>query len=155
MAVEINNLTAVEVDAVLIKKTIEEVLKGEGANARGGVSIAFIGPGRMRKLNKTYRKKNRVTDVLSFANAKVRFEKFKIGPTEKTEGFGEIVVCLREVAKNAKKENNTQEQELIRVIIHGVLHLLGFDHEKSEAEAERMKEKEEEYIVKSKIQNYK
>lgn len=146
MAVEINNLTAVEVDEVLVKKIIEAVLKGEGVDTRGDVSIAFIGPGRMRKLNKTYRKKNRVTDVLSFANAKVGFEKFKIGPTQKTEGLGEIVICLREVAKNAKKENNTQEQELIRVIIHGVLHLLGFDHEQSATEAEKMEKKQEQYL---------
>ena len=150
--IEINNLTTVEVNEALIKKTVGTVLEGERANVGAcpersrGVSVAFIGPGRMRKLNKTYRKKNRVTDVLSFSASKVRFEKFKIGPTEKIEGLGEIVVCLREVAKNAKKAKSTFEQELRRIIIHGVLHLLGYDHEKSETEAERMSEKEEEYF---------
>jgi len=143
---QINNLTVIEVDEVLVKKIVEIVLKGEGADESADVSIAFVGPGRMRKLNKTYRKKNRVTDVLSFANAMVKFEKFKIGPTEKTEGIGEIVVCLREVAKNAKKDNNTQEQELLRVIIHGVLHLLGYDHEKNEEEARRMESMELKYV---------
>ena len=162
MAIEINNLTDVEVDEVLVKKIVGIVLSGEGAEEsadacpepfddaqgklRRGVSIAFIGPGRMRKLNKTYRKKNKVTDVLSFSNAKVGFEKFKIGPTEKTDGLGEIVICLREVAKNAKKNDSTQERELIWVVIHGVLHLLGFDHEKSEAEAEKMERKQEQYL---------
>jgi len=143
---EINNLTAVEVDEVLVKKIVGIVLKGEGATVGTDVSIAFIGPGRMRKLNKTYRKKNRVTDVLSFSNVKVGFEKFKIGPAQKTEGLGEIVICLREVVKNAKKDSITQEQELLRVVIHGVLHLLGFDHEKSEEEAKKMVRKQEQYL---------
>lgn len=145
--IEINNLTDVEVDEVLVKKIIEKVLSVEGVRGNTDVSVAFIGPGRMRKLNKTYRKKNRVTDVLSFANVTVQFGKFKIGPSEKTEGLGEIIVCLREVAKNAKKDNKTQEQELMWVIVHGVLHLLEYDHERSEAEANRMKKKEEEYLA--------
>ena len=144
--IQINNLTVVEVDEVLVKKIVGKVLKGEGIDKNTEVSIAFIGPGRMRKLNKTYRKKNRVTDVLSFSNAKVRFEKFKIGPTEKMEGLGEIVICSREVAKNAKKDNSVLEQELTRVIIHGILHLLGYDHEKTEAEAKKMETKEEQYL---------
>lgn len=144
--IEINNLTAVEVDEVLVKKIIGTVLKDEGADGNSDVSVAFIGPGRMRKLNKTYRKKNRVTDVLSFASVKVGFEKFKIGPAKKTKGLGEIVICLREVAKNAKKDGITQQQELMRVIIHGVLHLLGYDHEKSEAEAKKMEAKQGQYL---------
>lgn len=144
--VEINNLTTVEVNEVLIKKTVEAVLNGEGADVNSNVSIAFVGPGRMRKLNKTYRKKNRVTDVLSFEGSRVGFQKFKIGPTQKMEGIGEIVVCLREVTKNTERENSNFETELKRVIVHGVLHLLGYDHECSEAEAEKMREKEEQYI---------
>jgi len=144
--IEINNLTTVEVDEVLIKKIIEVVLKGEASDLSADVSVAFVGPGRMRKINKMYRKKNRVTDVLSFAGAKVGFQKFKIGPTKKTEGLGEIVVCFREVVKNAKNDSSDFETELKRVIIHGVLHLLGYDHEKSETDAEKMKEKENKYF---------
>jgi len=146
MATEINNLTDVEVDEVLVKKIVGIVLKGEGTAESADMSIAFIGPGRMRKLNKTYRKKNRVTDVLSFSNAKVEFEKFKIGPAQKTEGLGEIVICLREVAKNAKKNDSTTERELMWVVIHGVLHLLGFDHEKSGEDAKKMEGREEKYM---------
>lgn len=145
--IEINNLTTVEVSEVLIKKIIEAVLKGERADLGAGVSVAFVGPGRMRKLNKTYRKKNRVTDVLSFAGSKVGFQKFKIGPIQKMEGIGEMVVCFREVAKNAKKDSKSFEDELKHIIIHGVLHLLGYDHEKSEAEAKKMEEKEKRYLA--------
>lgn len=152
--IEINNLTTIEIDKGLIKKIIERVLAGEGAcpersqrvNPDSSISVAFIGPGRMRKFNKTYRKKNAVTDVLSFPESKVRFEKFKIGPAEKMDGLGEIVVCLREVLKNARKQSGDFDTELKRVIIHGVLHLLGLDHEKSEQEAEIMQAKEKKYL---------
>ena len=72
-----------------------------------------------------------MTDVLAFPN--------------KNLGLGEIVVCLREVKKNAKRYNSTFEKELARVLIHGILHLLGYNHEKNTIEAKKMKEKEESY----------
>ena len=144
--IEINNLTTVEVDEVLLKKIIKGVLSGEGADTDNNVSVALIGPGRMVKLNKVYRGKNRVTDVLSFEGSKVGFGKFKIGPTEKMQGLGEIVVCLREVTKNARKQSSDFDTEFKKIIIHGVLHLLGHDHEKSETEAEKMEEKQNNYL---------
>ncbi len=144
--IEIRNLTTVQTEEVFVKKIINKVLTQEGVAEEPELSVAFIGPGRMRKLNKTYRKKNRVTDVLAFPESKVRFEKFKIGPTQKVKGLGELVICLREVKKNAKRFEIAFEKELGRVIIHGVLHLLGYDHEKLKEKAEKMKKKEEQYL---------
>lgn len=149
--VGINNLTGDKVDEKFVKEIVETVLKGERKEIMGELSLAFIGPGRMRKLNKTYRKKNRVTDVLAFENSKVAFEKFKIGSAQKTEGLGEIVICLREVKKNARKFEESFEQELTRVLVHGVLHLLGYDHEKTKEEAEKMRECEERYLQTAKL----
>jgi len=60
--------------------------------------------------------------------------------------LGEIVICLREVKKNARRFNSTFKKELVRVLIHGILHLLGYDHEKLEKEAEKMEEKENYYL---------
>ncbi len=125
--IEVNNLTTSQVDEDFVKRVAEKVLKEE--KKQRDISIAFIGEGRMRKLNKKYRKKNKVTDVLTFG-----------------EGLGEIVICLREVKKNAKKFNSSFQEELARVLIHGTLHLLSYDHEKSEKAAEKMKEKEEYYL---------
>lgn len=144
--IEINNLTENKVDESFIKKMIKQVLKGEKVKEEPALSIAFLGPGRMRKLNKTYRKRNRVTDVLAFPESKVKFEKFKLGPTQKVKGLGEIVICLREVKKNARKFEATFEKELARVLIHGILHLLGYNHEKSDKEAKAMEEKEKKYL---------
>lgn len=126
--IEVNNLTTSKIDESFVKRIAKSVLKEE--KKEGNLSVAFIGQGRMRKLNKKYRKKNRVTDVLAF------------------EDLNEIVICLREVKKNAKRFNSSFEKELARILIHGILHLLGYNHEKSEKEGKKMREKEEYYLQK-------
>jgi rRNA maturation RNase YbeY len=152
--IEINNLTINPIDENFLKKVAKIVLKGEG-KGESDLSIALIGPGKMRKLNKRYLGKNRVTDILAFG------ENSKWGPAEgwkgggrvgvqipnsKFRGIGEIVICLREVKKNAKRFGQSFEKELARVLIHGILHLLGYNHEKDEKEAKKMEEKEKYYL---------
>lgn len=134
--IEIRNLTSKEVDENFIKKVAEIVLIGENKK-ESYLSIALVGRVRMRRLNREYRKKNRVTDVLAFPGEK----KLK-------EGLGEVVICLREVKKNAKRYQVPFKKELAQVLIHGVLHLLGYDHEKSPKRAEEMSKKIEEYLSK-------
>ncbi len=153
--IEINNLTTSPVDEDFLKKNAKMVLDEEFAvrqlaerKEEANLSIAFVGQGRMREINKRYRGKNRVTDVLSFPESKVLLQKFKVGPAQKIQGLGEIIICLREVKKNAKKFNSSFEKELNRVLIHGILHLLGYDHEKGEEEAGKMEEKEKYYLSK-------
>ncbi len=138
--IEINNLTTNSVDENFLKKIAKIVLEEE-KSSESNISLAFVGQGRMREINKRYRGKNKTTDVLSFPESKVSFNKFKIGPTQKIEGLGEIIICLREIKKNAKKFNSSFEKELAKVLIHGILHLLGYEHE-------TMQEKEENYLNK-------
>ncbi len=144
--IEINNLTANPVDEDFIKEIIRLVLQGEGVKKEIELSIAFVGQGRIREVNKRYRGKNRATDVLSFPESKVLMKRFKIGPAEKMPGLGEMIICLREVRKNAKKSGLVFEKELAKIVIHGALHLLGYDHEKSEQEEIKMQEKENYYL---------
>lgn len=146
--IEINNLTTNPVDEDFLKKIVSIVLKGEKIVKEVELSIALIGSGRMRKINRRYRGKNRVTDVLAFPESKILLEKFKVGVVKKVQGLGEIVICLREVKKNAKRFNSSSEKELARVLIHGMLHLLGYEHEKAE-EAKKIKEKEDLYLSKT------
>lgn len=143
--IEINNLTATSINEKFLRKVAQNVLSDE-KNKEADLSIAFVGQGRMRKINKRYRGKNRVTDVLAFPESKILLDKFKVGSVQKTENLGEIIICLREVNKNAKKYDSVPEKELARVLIHGILHLLGHDHEKEETEAKKMKEKENYYL---------
>ncbi len=146
--IEINNLTTNQIDEEFLKKVCQRVLKEEKLKNETELSIALIGQGKMRKLNKRYRNKNKVTDVLAFSELKTLKGKFGTGSFQKVHGLGEIVLCLREIKKNAKKFNSIFEKELNRCLIHGILHLLGYDHEKSEAEAEKMRKKEEYYFGK-------
>ena len=146
--IEINNLTTNQIDEEFLKNVCQKVLRGEKLKNETGISLALVGQGEMRKLNKKYRNKNKITDVLAFPELKMLTERFKIGSFQKTRGLGEIVICVREVKKNAKKFNSTFEQELKKCLIHGILHLLGYDHEKGEKEAEKMREKEESYLNK-------
>ncbi|MCK4473993.1 rRNA maturation RNase YbeY [Candidatus Parcubacteria bacterium] len=127
--IEINNLTTNAIDKELLKMVCEKVLQGEKTKEKN-LSIALVGQGRMREINKKYRKKNRATDVLSFPD----------------NGLGEIIICLREIKKNAKKDGFSFEKELTQVLIHGILHLLGYDHEKSEKQAKKMEEKQNYYL---------
>ena len=126
--IEVNNLTANPINEEFLKAVAKKVLEREN-EAENNLSIALVGQGRIRELNKKYRKKNKVTDVLTFG-----------------EGLNEIVICLREVKKNAKGFKSTFKKELARVLIHGILHLLGYNHEKDTKEAEKMEEKQNYYL---------
>jgi rRNA maturation RNase YbeY len=143
--IEINNLTTNPVDERFLKGAVQKVLEEE-KKKETVLSIALVGQGKMRKLNKKYLGKNRVTDVLVFPEPKVLLEKFEVGPAQKTTGLGEIVICLREVKKNTKRFKTTFEKELAKVLIHGILHLLGYDQGKSLKETKLMAEKEN-YIL--------
>jgi len=128
--IEVNNLTANPINEEFLKGVAKKVLEGENENeAENNLSIALVGQGRIRELNKKYRKKNKVTDVLTFG-----------------DGLNEIVICLREVKKNAKGFKSTFKKELARVLIHGILQLLGYNHEKDAKEAEKMEEKQNYYL---------
>jgi probable rRNA maturation factor len=87
--------------------------------------IAFVGMAEMKRLNKTFRRKNRVTDILSFEG-------------EDENSLGELVICLDVIRTQAAEHGLSMSEELGYMILHGVLHLLGYEHEKSASKAKRM-----------------
>ena len=137
--VEVNNLSSDPIDELFFKKIVKFVLKKE--NKEGGISIALVEPEEIRRLNKDYRKKDSVTDVLSFAN-----KNDIIGFREEKEDFiGEIILCPKKIRENSKEFNVDFTRELYWALIHGVLHLLGYIHKDSK-NAEKMKNKEKHYL---------
>lgn len=142
---KINNLTSNDLDQEFLKEVAQTVLEGE--NRQGEISLALVGESRIRKLNKRYRGKNKVTDVLAFPEQEVKIEKFKIGPKEETKGLGEVVICLKRVKKNARRNDTEVKKELTLVLIHGILHLLGYAHREDE-EAQQMEQKQQQYLDK-------
>ena len=143
--IEVNNLTTNQIDENFLKKTAKIVLEGE-KKENSDLSLALVGQARMREINKRYRGRNRVTDVLSFSESEVLLKNFKVGPVQKSKGLGEIIICLREVKKNAKKFNSSFKKELAKVLIHGILHLSGYEHENDEVKAKKMQERENYYL---------
>lgn len=79
------------------------------------VSIAFVSPVLMRKANRLYRGKDRITDVLSF------------GLSEQT---GELALSYEQAQKQAHEQGHSTRNEITFLIVHGMLHLLGYDHER-------------------------
>lgn len=126
--IEINNFTTNPLNEEFLKKIGEKILEAEEKKME--ISLVLVGRRRIKTLNKKYRQKNKVTDVLSFSY----------------NGSGEVVICLQEVKKNAKRYNLAYEKELTKVLIHGLLHLLGYDHEVNPQKAGEMKKKEEHYL---------
>jgi probable rRNA maturation factor len=134
--IEINNLTSFRVDKKKFSTVAKNVLKGENKETES-ISLAFVGKKEIEKLNKAFRKKNKPTDVLSFE-------------LNEKDCLGEIIICPDIVKENAKKYGVSAQQETMNVFIHGILHLLGYDHEKSEREALIMEQKQEKYLEKLK-----
>ena len=124
--IEINNLTNFVVDKKLLMGVAKKVLKGENRE-RENISIAFVSSDEIKKLNQKYRKKNKPTDVLSFGKTL----DFKLD-------IPEIIICPEVVKKN--------NDELAKILIHGILHILGYEHEKTEAMAKEMEKKQEKYL---------
>lgn len=125
--IEINNLTSFTVDKKFFTGVAKIVLKGENKE-RKRLSIAFVSLGEIKKLNKKYRKKDKPTDVLSFNLNEKNY-------------LGEIVICPKMVKGNIG---------MARVLIHGILHLLGYEHERSKKKAREIEKKEEYFLSKIK-----
>jgi len=145
--VEINNLTSIPLNKKLLEKVARRILKEEKKKGTyQSLSIAFVEPKRIKEVNKKYRGRNKVTDVLSFAEGNISGIKSQPNSFKKPTSLGEIIICPQEVKKNAKEYGLIFRDELILILIHGILHLLGYDHEKSKAERKKMEKKEKFYL---------
>lgn len=106
-----------------------------GALQEGGAELAvsLVDDAEIHRLNRDYRGKDRPTDVLAFAMR----EGARI-PGDETV-LGDVVISLETAARQAHRRRVSDADEVRTLLVHGVLHLLGYDHERSPAEARRMK----------------
>ncbi len=103
------------------------------ASERYALSVRVVGAVQSRSLNAHYRHKDKPTNVLSFAGA-------GLGP-DGCHNLGELVICAPVVAREAQAAGKSRESHWAHMTVHGVLHLLGFDHERSQ-EARKMASRE-------------
>jgi probable rRNA maturation factor len=105
------------------------------------VALILTGNEYIKKINKKYRGKNRPTDVISFA-----YREAPIPGVGGPEPLGDIYLSLEKAAEQAERYGVSMEEEVKRLLVHGVLHLSGYDHERSKKDALAMKTREEEIL---------
>lgn len=128
-----------------IKKILNNALKETGINFSGfSVNISFVGEEDIKQLNKTHRKIDKVTDVLSFPFLELNKGKnfnFKelskeINPKDGLICLGDIIICRSIAKEQAKSFGHSFKREVCFLSLHGFLHLLGFDHTNPDEEKE-------------------
>jgi probable rRNA maturation factor len=133
-------------DGGWVKKIVRQVLKAEGVAPPYEVSLVFTDSETVQQLNRDYRGVDEPTDVLAFymLPQKEADSSFALPPDGVTR-LGEVIISYPQAVEQAKKQGHSPERELALLIIHGVLHLLGYDHEEPGEEA-KMREKEKELL---------
>lgn len=139
----IKNFTCNKINQKYLNKVADKALEVARFKKPAEISLVITGGRRIRSLNKKYRNIDKITDVLSFGNEEkcgaVRF----VDPADSVVYIGEIFICYSRAVSQAKQEKHTVQKEITILLVHGILHLLGYDHKKEE-EARIMKKKEEE-----------
>lgn len=126
----INNQRKIKLDWRVFQ-TFAESLTGkiEETQARSA-TIAFVSDRKMRALNNDFRGKNTTTDVLSFPFEPDEFD-------IERDFLGDIVISLEQARKQASENGLDIETEIKQLILHGILHLCGYDHETDDGEMNR------------------
>ncbi len=115
-----------------IKSVIKTVLKNENTKDADNLNVVLTTNAEIRSLNFRFFKKNEVTDVIAF-------------PLQEPGIWGEIYVCVDQAIERAEEFSVTPKEELTRLIIHGVLHLCGYD-DSNKKEKAIMHQKEDVYL---------
>lgn len=145
----IKNFTSYKFDRRYLDKIAERTLRVIGIKKSAEISLVIAGEKRIKSLNKKFRGIDKITDVLSFGNeeAENRFGKYAkfVNPPGDILYLGEIFICYPQAEKQATQKNHSVKKELSILLIHGILHLAGYDH-KEEYEKSEMKIVEEKVL---------
>lgn len=132
LAIEFVKQVPCSVTKSFMAGVVRDTLAHSGYDSLGGgniaVSVAVVSPQEIQRLNKLYRRKNKVTDVLSFPEYASRQEMFD--DTAESIFLGDLIVCYDYIAQAALEDGVSLEQEMAYIVSHGILHLLGFRHSK-------------------------
>jgi probable rRNA maturation factor len=147
LAVMEKHSVQVRVDAPFRREVGEEWVRGVGGRVlaaerapRAEVGVRITGDAVVRRLNRHYRGEDAPTDVLSFALADAPHD-FVLPPGGVLQ-LGEVVLSLPTARRHARRAGRPLQTEIAHLLVHGLLHLLGYDHEREEDER-RMKARED------------
>ncbi len=115
-------------DYAYLSEVLEYTLEHEHVN-NAIFSVIFVGDNEILDINKTYRHVDRITDVISFAfedNQNIMYNNIRM--------LGDIYICIPQMQRQAKNYGHSEKRELSFLAVHGLLHLLGYDHMNAEDE---------------------
>lgn len=151
MQLEISNeQTGVAINPTLVEylqRAAELAVEAAGGDLTAEASVVLVDDGYIQTLNKNYRGKDYPTDVLSFAMQETSDDEPQVFGVEEDLTLGDIFISIPTAVRQAAEYGHSVEREVVFLAVHGMLHLLGYDHE-SEADRLKMREKEEEVMAK-------
>jgi probable rRNA maturation factor len=138
MSLLIRNFTKCRIPAKRLEAVMAAVLAEEKMKKEAEVSLVFTGEKRIKDLNKRYRGIDRVTDVLSFEGEN---DDGFVDPKDDISYLGEVFICCSRAKKQAAEHAHPLGNEIDILLVHGLFHLLGYDHiQDSDYEVMRRKE---------------
>lgn len=126
-----------EKDYEYLNEVLEHTLKDQKVE-NAVFSVIFVTSEKIKEINKVYRNKDNITDVISFAfedNANMLYNNVRV--------LGDIYICIPRMLEQAKEYDHSEKRELSFLAVHGLLHLLGYDHERSSEDEKIMFELQE------------
>lgn len=138
-----------ELKLAQLKKIIETTLRHIGYKEDCEIGVACVDLAESQQLNLQYREKDKPTNVLSFPSDIPE----EVLPMLDALPLGDLVICIPVVLQEALEQKKTAQNHFAHLLVHGVLHLLGYDHETSNEDAEEMEGIEVEILAKLNIEN--
>lgn len=135
----------VDLDVEWLQMMMEKTLIAERWPSNAEISLVITGQERIQELNRDFRGLDQPTDVLSFSLADQKDEVSApfIGPPDGVLHLGEVIISYPQALIQARERGHSIKEEMAVLIVHGVLHILGYDHENPEMEpAMQAREKE-------------
>jgi len=133
-------------DVDWLRGVAEKVFLTEGAGPEIELGLVIAGQEKVQRLNQTYLGRDGPTDVLAFAMASQEAEWGQspfVAPPDGMTHLGEVIISYPQAAIQAVEQQHSVEREIAILVIHGVLHLLGYDHEEPDEERQmRIREQE-------------
>ncbi len=144
--ISVERSLSVQLKESWLQGIVLKTLEIEGIVSSAEIGLVITDNKTIQKLNRTYRGDDKSTDVLAFRmipSINQRDEQLFVNPPDGVNHLGEVVISYTQAVKQAQQHGHGVEQELALLIIHGILHLLGYDHElPHENQQMRAKEKE-------------
>ncbi|WP_414042897.1 rRNA maturation RNase YbeY [Macrococcus animalis] len=127
----------------VLEKLLQFAADEEGIEEDAEVAVSFVSEEEIQSINKAYRDKDSVTDVISFALEEGEDEDFEMPDAPRV--LGDIIICVKRAEEQSEEYGHSFERELGFLTVHGLLHLLGYDH-MNEADEKKMFGRQDELL---------